>query len=68
MTVRAMTSAAAVCMTVWVGGLTVAAAGVALDQRTAWMYGSLTAGLASFGGAYLLGRAHEAARHERTPR
>jgi hypothetical protein len=63
-----MTSAAGVCVSAMIGAVVVAAVGYRLGMRGPWVFGSVGAGLNAFGGAYLLGRAHEAARHERRSR
>lgn len=63
-----MTSGVGLCATTLVGGLVVSAAGYALDVQAAWVGGALTAGLASFGGAFLWGRSYEATRIERNLR
>jgi hypothetical protein len=60
-----MTSAAGVCVTAWVGGLAVSAVGYASDLHGAWVGGAVVASAASVGGAFLWGRAYEAARTNR---
>jgi hypothetical protein len=68
MTRRAMSSAAAVCATAWVGGLVVSAAGYALDLPVAFGGGGLVAGLAATAAAFMWGRSYEAGRIERNLR
>lgn len=64
----AMTIGAIPCVVIAAVGFTWSITGRDAGSYTTWLGGAAVAGLSGGGAVYLVGRAHEAARHERKPR